>query len=187
MVAMQSGNHPSESQDLTDRRAQSTSDNRTAATRGGRPGGGSQLVPRDGVPGRIGVLRRNRLVAVSVAAAIGAYCWFSADLRPFTIPIGAAVAIPAVVVAVLAWRRPDSRASIAADQKTARRLAAPWAVLFGLLTAFEVAAYLSSPRRDHPTLSSMADALMNTHPGRAAVFALWLLLGWALLLRRASA
>jgi hypothetical protein len=33
----------------------------------------------------------------------------------------------------------------------------------------------------------MADALMNTHPGRAAVFALWLLLGWALFLRRASA
>ncbi len=75
-----------------------------------------------------------------------------------------------------------------ADTKaTRRRAAAPWAVLFGLLAVFEVAAYLSSPRRDHPTLSSMADALMNTHPGRAAVFALWLLLGWALLLRRASA
>ena len=74
----------------------------------------------------------------------------------------------------------DGRGSEKAD-------AAPWAVLFGLLTAFEVAEYFSSPRRDHPTLSSIADSLMNTHPGRAAAFALWLLLGWALLLRRAPA
>ncbi len=135
---------------------------------------------------RWAVLRRNRLVAGLVAAAIGAYCWFSADLRPFTIPIGAAVAVPSVIVAALAWGPPGPTTSTGADQKATRRLAAPWAALFALLSAFEVAAYLSSPRRDHPTLSSMADALMNTHPGRAGLFALWLLLGWALLLRRAS-
>lgn len=125
---------------------------------------------------------------VLVAAVIVAYCWFAADLRPFTLPIDVAVALPSLVVAALTWRRPDSRSFVAGDTKVARgRGAAPWAVLFGLLAAFEVVAYFSSPRRDHPTLSSMADALMNTHPGRAAVFALWLLLGWALLLRRASA
>ena len=106
------------------------------------------------------------------AAIIGAYCWFATDLRPFTIPIDLAVAIPAVVLAALAWGPPGSRTSKSADRKASTRLdAVPWAVLFGLLAAFEVAAYLSSPRRDHPTLSSMADALMNTHPGRAAVFA----------------
>ncbi len=123
-----------------------------------------------------------------VAAVIGAYCWFATDLRPFTVPIDVAVAVPSLVVAALAWGPPGSRTSMAADRKAAKwRDAAPWAVLFGLLAAFEVAAYFSSPRRDHPTLSSIADSLMNTHPGRAAAFALWLLLGWALLLRRASA
>jgi Family of unknown function (DUF6186) len=145
-------------------------------------------VPQDCLPVRSGVLRRNQLVVVLVGALIGAYSWFSADLRPFTIPIGAVVAIPSVVVASLTWSQSGSRTTMTADEKALRRLdAAPWAVVFGLLTAFEVAAYLSSPRRDHPTLSSMADALMNTHPGRAAVFAFWLLLGWALFLRRASA
>ncbi len=115
------------------------------------------------------------------------YCWFAADLRPFTIPIDVAVAVAAVIVAALAWRQPADRSSKAADTRPLRWAdAAPWLVTFGLLAVFEVAAYLSSPRRDHPTLSSMADALMNTHPGRAAAFALWLLLGWALLLRRAS-
>jgi hypothetical protein len=137
---------------------------------------------------RSGVLRTSHLVVVVVAAIICAYCWFATDLRPFTIPIDVAVAVPALVVAALAWGAPGSRTSKSAERKAGTRLdALPWAVLFGLLAAFEVAAYLSSPRRDHPTLSSMADALMNTHPGRAAVFALWLLLGWALFLRRASA
>jgi hypothetical protein len=137
---------------------------------------------------RSGALPRSRLIVVVVVAVIGAYCWFAADLRPFTIPIGVAVAVPAVGVAALTWRRFGTRNSTAADTKASRRAdAAPWFVLFGLLTVFEMAAYLSSPRRDHPTLSSMADALMNTHPGRAALFALWLLLGWALWLRRASA
>jgi hypothetical protein len=136
---------------------------------------------------RPGVVSRSRVVVLA-AAVIAAYCWFAADLRPFTIPIDVAVAVPAVVVAALTWRRPGSRSSMPADTKaTSGGNAVPWAVLFGLLAAFEVTAYVSSPRRDHPTLSSMADALMNTHPGRAAVFALWLLLGWALLLRRASA
>ncbi len=130
---------------------------------------------------------------VLVAVVVGAYCWFATDLRPFTAPIDAAVAVPSLIVAGLAFRPQSAagvgtRTSMGADREAAKwRDAAPWAVLFGLLAAFEVAAYFSSPRRDHPTLSSIADSLMNTHPGRAAEFALWLLLGWALLLRRAPA
>jgi hypothetical protein len=136
---------------------------------------------------RSGVLRTNRLVVVLGAAVIAAYCWFAADLRPFTVPIDAAVAVPSLMVAALAWRPPGSRTSMAAHREEARwRDATPWAVLFGLLAAFEASAYFSSPRRDHPTLSSIADSLMNTHPGRAAEFALWLLLGWALFLRQTS-
>ncbi len=137
---------------------------------------------------RSGPLPGSRPIVVLVVAVVGTYCWFSADLRPFTIPIDVAVAVPSVVVAALVWGRPGSTASMAADRKEGRwRGAAPWAVLFGLLAAFEVTAYVSSPRRDHPTLSSIADSLMNTHLGRAAVFALWLLLGWALFLRRGAA
>jgi hypothetical protein len=148
-------------------------------------GGGGASVRQDCLSVRSGVLWKSRLVDVVVALVVGAYCWFAADLRPFTAPIDAAVAVPSVIVAVLAWGPLGSRGSTAADRKAVKwRDAAPWAVLFGLLAAFEVAAYFSSPRRDHPTLSSIADSLMSTHLGRAAAFALWLLLGWALLLRR---
>jgi hypothetical protein len=151
-------------------------------------GGGGPSVRQDCLSVRSGARYRSRRVDVLVAVVIGAYCWFSTDLRPFSVPIDVAVAVPSLIVAVLAWGPPGSRTPMAADRKVVKwRDAAPWALLFGLLTVFEVAAYFSSPRRDHPTLSSIADSLMNTHPGRAAEFALWLLLGWALLLRRAPA
>lgn len=130
---------------------------------------------------------RNRLVVVS-AVCLAAYCWFSADLRPFTLPIDAAVAVPAAVVAFLTWRswRGGIPEGVDSMPVTWRR-AAPWAVLFGALVALEMAEYVSSPRQGHPTLSSIADDLMSTHPARAAMFALWLLLGWALLLRQSPA
>jgi hypothetical protein len=163
-------------------------DARTPAIDNCRPGGGGASARQYCLPVRPGVVRTSRLVDVLVAAVVAAYCWFATDLRPFTVPIDAAVAIPSLIVAALTWRRPGSGTSITAPRKALRwRDAAPWAVLFGLLTAFEMSAYFSSPRREHPTLSSIADSLMNTHPGRAAVFALWLVLGWALLLRRPSA
>ena len=86
---------------------------------------------------RSGVVRGSRVV-VLIAAVIGAYCWFAADLRPFTIPIDVAVAVPSVVVATMTWNRTGSRSSMPADTKaTRRRAAAPWAVLFGLLAVFE--------------------------------------------------
>ena len=52
-----------------------------------------------------------------------------------------------------------------------------------LATAWELLALFSSPRDDHPTLSSMSDDVMSTHPGRALTFALWLLVGWLLFVR----
>jgi uncharacterized membrane protein len=66
----------------------------------------------------------------------------------------------------------------------ARRLAgATWIGLVAVLLAWELTAYFSSPRHDHPTLSTVADYIMSSHPGRAAMFALWLALGWLLFVR----
>ena len=66
----------------------------------------------------------------------------------------------------------------------ARRVAgAVWIGLVSLLVAWELVAYFSSPRHDHPTLSTVADDIMSNHPGRAAMVALWLALGWLLFIR----
>ena len=49
-----------------------------------------------------------------------------------------------------------------------------------LAVGWELLAYFSIPRDDHPTLSVIADEIMSVHVGRALMFLLWLVLGWLL-------
>jgi hypothetical protein len=100
------------------------------------------------------------------------------------------VIVPALLVAVLAWRVVDRRTLKHGEPPSmdlpTRRAAGPWVVLLAILAGLEIAEYFSSPRSDHPTLSSMADSLSSTHGGRAALFFLWLLLGFVLFISRAA-
>jgi hypothetical protein len=89
------------------------------------------------------------------------------------------VAIPALVVFVAAWR--PSRP--APDVRWSRPSVVLWLGVVVLAVGWELVAYFSSPRHDHPTLSVMADAVMSVHAGRAMMFLLWLTLGWALVRR----
>ena len=57
------------------------------------------------------------------------------------------------------------------------RRALTWAVLCALLAAWELAAYVQSPRADHPTLSVLADQLLDWRPARAVAFLAWMALG----------
>ncbi len=52
--------------------------------------------------------------------------------------------------------------------------AAPWAGLASVLVTWELVAFVQSPRADHPTLSSLINTMLDSHPARAAAFALWL-------------
>lgn len=114
-------------------------------------------------------------------AAVAAYCWGAAGLRPFTAPMEAAVgaAIGLTAVLAVAHRRRPPAAGPAGPGSLG------WAVLAAGLAGWELRSYVSSPRRDNPTLSSMAAILLDSHPGRAALIGAWLVLGWALFLRRA--
>jgi hypothetical protein len=115
-----------------------------------------------------------RTTVVVVAGAV--YAWVAAGQRPFTLAQEVMVAIPAAVVLLVAVVRPSSRRSGAA----AHGSSVPWLALAGVALAWELTAYFSSPRHDHPTMSTIADELMSVHAGRAAVFLLWLGLGWSL-------
>ena len=118
---------------------------------------------------------------VLVAAA---YCWVAAGFRPFTWPMRIAVLVPLLVATAWTWRGRRIPRSVAQERAAAdRRCVAVWVVLIASATMWELAALLSSPRDDHPTLSSIADDVMSTHPGRAATFALWLVVGWLLFVR----
>lgn len=115
------------------------------------------------------------LLRAGLIIAVAGFCWVAAGLRPFTSLMYAVVAASIAGVGALAWRNRDGRVR----PRIVRRDAAAWVILLGLLAVVETEAYLSSPRAEHPTLSSMVDAVMDSHPGRTAVFALWLLGGWA--------
>ena len=116
-----------------------------------------------------------RIVAVLVGGL--AYSWIASGLRPFTHPEEIAVAIPLAVAGIAVLRvRVD-----AVD--AARRGTWVWGALFAALVAWELVSYRLSPRVDHPTLSSIADWAMSTHPGRFGMFAAWLAVGYWLFRR----
>ena len=117
---------------------------------------------------------RARWLVPLVVLAVAVYSWVAAGLRPFTIGEEVMVAIPALVVFAAAWRptRPPppvrwSRASVAL-----------WLGLVILAVGWELFAFFSSPRDDHPTLSVITDEIMSVHAGRAVLFSSWLTLGW---------
>ena len=116
-----------------------------------------------------------RVVAVVAAALV--YSWIASGLRPFTHPEAVAVAIPLVVGGIAMLRmHPD-------DTDATRRGTWVWVAFFATLVAWELVSYRLSPRADHPTLSSIADWAMSTHPGRFVMFAAWLGVGYWLFRR----
>jgi hypothetical protein len=117
-------------------------------------------------------------VVAAVAAAL-LYSWIASGLRPFTHPEAVAVAIPLVVAGIAVLRIPRAAAG-AAVPRTGTWV---WGTLFVALVAWELISFRLSPRVDHPTLSSIADWAMSTHPGRFGMFAAWLTVGYWLFRR----
>jgi hypothetical protein len=111
------------------------------------------------------------------AVALIAYAWVVAGLRPFTDPENVVVAVPIVVVAVLAARRGRADSHPPARSNPAPHGAVVWLGLAGAVAAWELAALFSSPRDDHPTMSSIADWIMSVRVGRTFLVIVWLALG----------
>ena len=108
----------------------------------------------------------------------GAYVWWTAGLRPFTWPALLAVAAAGTGTIVLGTRRrrpfePGAHATSALI----------WGIIFALLVGWELAAYFQHPRADHPTLSVLAEPLIDGRPARALAFSTWIAVG-AYLCRR---
>lgn len=106
----------------------------------------------------------------SLVAIAAAYAWWAAGLRPFTAPVllvVAATGVAAIVVGTRRRRPPTSHPDGAVV----------WVVLLALLAAWELAAYVQAPRADHPTLSSLANEVLDWRPLRALAFLGWVVLG----------
>jgi hypothetical protein len=125
---------------------------------------------------------RTQRIALAVVGV--AYALVAAGTTAFTRSANIVTALPIVALAVMVVVRwPLRPRPVRAD---AGREAVPhpwraWVLLFVALVAWEVAEYAArGSRADHPTLSSMTDAVDRYFGLKAVVFFLWLALGAAI-------
>ena len=109
--------------------------------------------------------------------------------RPFTVGADVVTAVPLAIVFVVTLVTivprgerdggVDPAPSPAIGPAPSRRWLWWLAPLFAV-TGWELYCYVSLPRVDHPTLSSLIDMLDGTAVGKCVAFASWLALGWFL-------
>ncbi len=126
-------------------------------------------------------VRRVRLSVVVVVAAAFVYAWFASAFRPFTLPEEIMVTIPLVLGAVALVR--SHPAAIEDGDEVSRRGVWVWRALLAAFLVWELISFVSSPRSDHPTISSIGDWIMSTHPGRFGAFVAWLAAGYGMFRR----
>lgn len=108
--------------------------------------------------------------ALATAVAVP-YAWWATGLPPFS-PVSTLAVVAAGTVAMALGSRTRCEPQ---RSRLGRRDLATWGALLGALAAWQLAAYLQQPRREHPTLSSLTGAVLDTHPERTMAFLLWLL------------
>jgi hypothetical protein len=119
------------------------------------------------------------LLAGAVAYALGA-----ANARAFTEPANVLTALPILALVVLVVVRWPLRPRPAAAPPDVSHPYRAWVILFAAIVAWELAEYAArGSRADHPTLSSMADAVDRYYLLKALFIFLWLYLGAAIVRR----
>lgn len=116
---------------------------------------------------------RGRAAYAAAALGVAAYAWWAVGLAPFSVAATVAVVLAgAASMAVGAReRRRRGRPSPCPVDKAG---VARWAALAAVAGAWQLAAFLQQPRHDHPTASSIANQVLDSHPARAAAVILWI-------------
>jgi hypothetical protein len=107
--------------------------------------------------------------AIAIAALV-AYGWWATSLRPFS--TAATVAVVGAGVVATVWGIAHSRVRTRPVSSVG---SGGWVALAAILAAWQLAAYVQTPRSEHPTLSSIANAALEPHAVRAVACAGWLL------------
>jgi hypothetical protein len=119
-------------------------------------------------------------IALGVAGV--AYALVAASTTAFTRSANIVTALPILALAVMVVVRwPLRPRPLRVDVDREGHPWRAWVILFAALVAWEVAEYAArGSRADHPTLSSMTDAVDRYFVLKAIVFFLWLALGAAI-------
>jgi hypothetical protein len=119
--------------------------------------------------------RRRR---AAVIAAIVAYALAAAVCRPLTdAALGAVLVAGVPLFSVGVLRRPRRAKPVSGAS------AAVWLGVGGLAGALELVVFLGPDDAAHPTLSLLADPLLNTYPGRVLGYVVWIVAGLWLVTR----
>ena len=138
-------------------------------------------------PLALGRSRHRGSVGVVAAASGVAYSWWATEMKSFSMPSYLVVAAPGLVLVVAygtAGGLAPGRGEVSEHYRRRAgewpRLAmAPWFAILAAAVGLEAAGLALGGRSPTlPTLSTAIDRLLVTHLGKAAVFALWLSVGW---------
>ena len=110
--------------------------------------------------------RRRRVV---VGGLVLTYALLAATCRPLTDPALVAVLVAGAPACWLGVRRPPHRAP-----PVGGRSAAVWLSLLAVGVAAELGLWLGPDDLAHPTLSTLADPVLSSYPGRVLGYSLWL-------------
>jgi hypothetical protein len=126
-----------------------------------------------------------------LAGGVG-YSLIAASTRPFTLPADVLTGLAIIAMAILVivrWPLRPRRARVADRAAAAGHPFLPYVPWLGLLIVFvawELFNYLvHGTRANHPTFSSITDAIDRFYLLKTLLFLGWLALGW-LILRRGS-
>jgi hypothetical protein len=129
--------------------------------------------------------RRRVLWPALAAIAIG-YAIVAGGFERYSWPGTIAVILPASIVLVVSWRGPLPGAPT--PMRPSVRGSVLWAAVFITMGLWELTMLLMQPtlKTDswaHPTLSTLMDPVLVSHPGRTISLCVWAALGWFLVLR----
>ena len=118
-------------------------------------------------------------------AAFLAYGWWLTAREPFS--QSALIAVLAAVVALVAVAEvhrhrsaPDPHDATTRRSPFYGRAIVIWSSAVAALVAWELLALRSSPRSEHPTISSFVESVEHHHLARLALYAVWIWFGWEL-------
>jgi hypothetical protein len=122
---------------------------------------------------------RSRLADAALAIAVVAvlvWSWFASGVRTFTRPAEVLTFIPALAVLLVTLLRRPRRVAQSRAPYRARGVGL-WVAWLVALVGWEMFQLFSQPRERHPTISSLLNTLISTHPSRFAGYVLWLVAG----------
>jgi hypothetical protein len=128
--------------------------------------------------GAVTMTRMRAVTALAFTVAMVVYGWWATALPPFVATTTVAIVGAGVVAMAVGARERRHRLA-----PLSPRHVAVWGVVLGTLAAWQLAAYVQHPRSQHPTLSSLANTMLDTHLARTLAFVAWLV-GAARLARR---